>query len=92
MGTYSRDRFAVVPEASATLGYQLARGLRMTVGYTFIFLSRVARPGDQIDLALNPNLFPPEEDPFSGPLRPAFPFRDSRFWAQGISFGLEYRW
>lgn len=92
IGTYSRDRFAVVPEVGATLGYQLTRRLRFTFGYSFIYWSRVARPGDQIDLVLNPNLFPREEEPFSGPLRPRFAWQDTGFWAQGMSFGLECRW
>jgi hypothetical protein len=94
IGTYSRDRFAVVPEVGATLGYQLNRRLKFTFGYSFIYWSRVARPGDQIDLVLNPNLFAPEKEdaePF-GPDRPAFAWHDTGFWAQGMSFGLEYRW
>jgi hypothetical protein len=48
----------------------------------------VARPGDQIDVALNPLQLTP--GPFIGPERPAFEFRDSDFWAQGLNFGLEY--
>ena len=92
IGSFSRDEFSVLPEIGLTLGYQLTRRLRLTVGYTLLYWSRVARPGDQIDLEVNPSLltFPPNPAPI--PARPRFDFRDSDLWAQGINLGGEYRW
>ncbi|HUT91730.1 MAG TPA: BBP7 family outer membrane beta-barrel protein [Thermoguttaceae bacterium] len=92
IGEYGDDQFAVVPEVGITLGYQLTCRLRATFGYSFIYWSDVARPGEQIDTRLNPNLFPPEQVPFSGALRPRFVFRDTDFWAQGLNFGVDYLW
>lgn len=92
IGSYERDRFAVVPELGATIGYQLTRGWKLNVGYSFIYWSSVVRPGDQIDLDVNPNLLPPEESAFTGPLRPQFQFVESDYWIQGLSLGAEYRW
>ena len=92
IGEYGTDEFAVVPEVGITLGYQLTCRLRATFGYSFIYWSDVARPGEQIDTRVNPNLFPPEQVPFSGPLRPRFVFDDTDFWAQGLNFGVDYRW
>ena len=92
IGEYGDDDFAVVPEVGITLGYQLTCRLRATFGYSFIYWSDVARPGEQIDTRLNPNLFPPEQVPFSGPLRPQFVLHDTDFWAQGLNFGVDYRW
>jgi hypothetical protein len=88
IGTFSEENFAVVPEVGLTLGYFVRPRLRALMGYTFIYWSHVARPGDQIDVALNPLQLTP--GPFIGPERPAFEFRDSDFWAQGLNFGLEY--
>ena len=51
-----------MPELGVTLGYQLNPCWRATLGYTFIYWSRVARAGDQIDRDINPDLFPPEQD------------------------------
>jgi hypothetical protein len=92
IGHYSRDELAVVPELGANIGYHLTPRLQATLGYTFIYWSRVVRPGDQIDLEVNPDLLPPEADPFTGPLRPQFVFRTTDFWAQGLQAGLDYRW
>jgi hypothetical protein len=92
IGRYSRDVFAIVPQLGATLGWRITQRLSLTAGYTFIYFSNVIRAGDQVDLDVNPNLLPPELDPFSGALRPRFVFRESDFWAHGFSFGGDLRW
>jgi hypothetical protein len=92
IGTYDRDKFTMVPELGVTLGYQMTRRLRATAGYSLIYWGNVVRPGDQVDLDVNPNLLPPEIDPFTGPLRPQFEFVETDYWVQGLSFGGEFRW
>ncbi|MFT7640572.1 MAG: hypothetical protein ACI9G1_002315 [Pirellulaceae bacterium] len=92
IGHYTRDRFSFVPEVGASLGYNLTSQLRATVGYTMIYWSNVVRPGDHIDTVVNPNLLPPAVDPLVGPSRPQFAFNDTHYWAQGLNFGLHYRW
>ncbi|MFL5245529.1 MAG: BBP7 family outer membrane beta-barrel protein [Gemmataceae bacterium] len=91
-GRFSRDDFAVVPEAGATVGYQITDHLRATFGYTFLYISSVTRPGDSIDLALNPNQIPLSltAGPLIGPVRPIARVQDTEFWAQGLNFGLEF--
>ncbi len=92
IGTYDRNTFSVIPELGATLGYQFTRNIRLTTGYSLIYWGNVVRPGDQVDLDVNPNLFPPEAVPFTGPLRPQFQFVSSDYWVHGLSFGAEMRW
>jgi hypothetical protein len=94
IGHYSRNQFAVLPQANVAVGYQVTRHLRASVGYTFLYCSNVVRPGDQIDRVVNPTLLPTNLGPgaASPTARPAFAFHDSDFWAQGISFGLEFRY
>ena len=90
IGSHRRDQFSMIPELGATLAFRVTERLRLTAGYTLIYWSRVARPGDHIDLDLNTNLFP---DPLpGGPPRPAFAWRDTDYWAQGFSAGLDWRW
>ena len=78
IGRYARNRFAVAPEAQLTLGYQVTPWLKATIGYDFLYLSQVARAGNQID------------NTFDGVGRPAVPFSTSGFWAQGINLGLHF--
>jgi len=65
------------------------------VGYSFLYISGVARPGDQIDRAINPNQAPAitvaNPPPLNGPSRPAFPAADSDFWAHGVNLGVRLR-
>jgi hypothetical protein len=49
--SFSRDRFAVVPEVNVDAGYEFNRFCRASVGYNFLYWSSVARPGDQVGSA-----------------------------------------
>jgi hypothetical protein len=93
-GRAGDDQFAVVPEASVQLGFEITPKLRATIGYTFLYWSDVVRSGSQIDLGLNPALIPTSATfgTPGGPARPALTIRETDFWAQGLSFGLEYRY
>jgi hypothetical protein len=76
-GRYWSDRFALVPEAQLTVGYQLGAHVRAVVGYDFLYWSSVARPGNQVD------------NVYDGVSRPAVRLASSSFWAQGLTFQLQ---
>jgi hypothetical protein len=93
-GQFTRGPFAVVPELGVRVGYQLSRHIRLFAGYTFLYWSTVVRPGDQIDRGVNPtqvSVIQPAGS-LTGPARPAFVFHETDFWAQGGTFGLEFRY
>jgi hypothetical protein len=90
IGSRSRDRFAVVPELGLNLGYQLTDWLRISLGYSFIYWSNVARPGSEVDRVINPSQIPPGV--LAGTPRPAPIFRDTDFWVHGFNVGLEFRY
>jgi hypothetical protein len=94
IGQHSNNRFAVVPEVGINLGYQVADWWRVFVGYDFLLLSSVIRPGDQIDPNINVSFIPNfySNAPASPLLRPAPTLKDTNFWAQGISIGMEIRY
>jgi Putative beta barrel porin-7 (BBP7) len=94
IGHYEHDAFAVVPEIGFNIGYQVTDHMRAYVGYTFLYWSDVVRPGDQIDRTVNLTQIPSSAGPGTlvGPARPAFNFNQSDFWAQGINFGVEFRY
>lgn len=94
-GRHTRDVFAVVPEVNANVGVAFANWGRVYVGYNFLFASSVSRPGDVINRNLNVTQVPGlGGDPAAlvGPPEPAFRFNRSDFWAQGLNFGLEFRY
>lgn len=93
IGNYSRNEFGVMPELAANLAFSITPRMRVIAGYTFVYLSTVVRPGDQIDLDVNSRLLPNDTRPPAGDMsHPKFVFRDSDFWAQGLNVGLDYRW
>ena len=86
-GTHTSQQFSVMPEIGLTLGYDLTPRLKASVGYTLLYWTNVARPGDQIDLNVDPRQFaPPTQES-----RPQFVLHTSDFWAQGVNLGLDYR-
>ena len=85
-----------MPQVEVNAGYQVCDHLCLHAGYTFLYWSRVARPGDQIDRVINPTQAPAINGTFpgslSGPARPALTIHDTDFWAQGLNFALELRY
>jgi hypothetical protein len=93
-GQFSRNTFAVVPEVGMNLSFQLTDHLRIFAGYTFLYWSNVARPGDQVDTSVNPNLVPTSMTfgAAGGPVRPTFAFRGTDFFAHGANLGIELKY
>ena len=94
IGDYERNELSVLPQLGVTLGYKLTQRLKLTGGYTFVYWSNVVRPGEQIDLEVNPGNLPFADPPDADglPARPQFSFHQNDFWAHGLSAGLEYQW
>jgi len=93
-GRFSRNTFAVVPEVSGKIGFRVSERLSVFGGYTILYWNRIARPGEQIDRNLNPNLIPTSTK-FGGPADPPQPatlFRTNDYWAQGMTWGVEFRY
>lgn len=90
-GNYNDDTCIVVPEVGVRLAWEIKDHISLTAGYNLLFLSNVWRPGDMIDLRVNPNLIPPIQNP-QQPYLPAFEPKQSSFWAQGVTMGIEVRY
>jgi hypothetical protein len=92
IGRRTHDDFAVVPEFEIKVGYQVTSCLRATIGYDFLYVSRVVRPGSQIDLVVDDTANPVNGGFVAGTTGTAFPrplFNRTDFWAQGLTFGIE---
>ena len=102
IGSHSQTRFAVAPELAFKIGYDVTDHLRLFAGYDFLYLSSVVRPGDQIDLNVNPAFRPAsgttpgfgnfQSPAAAGPRVPAPQLNTTTYWAQGLTFGLMYRY
>jgi hypothetical protein len=93
IGQRTSDQFSVVPEVDFKIGYNFTPRIRTFVGYNFMYWSRVARPGEQIDPRVDVRQVPTVPG-FDGAAH-SFPspvLRNSDFWAQGITAGLEFRY
>ena len=97
IGRYSQRDFTMIPEIGVTVGYDLTCNLRFTFGYSLIYWSKVARPGQQIDTSLDlaragvdglPDIPPAGAE---NAVMPKFRFCTDDLWAQGMNFGLSYR-
>jgi hypothetical protein len=95
IGVFDNDEFAAIPEAHVKVKYDLWENLRFTIGYRFIYLSEVVRPGDQIDLNLTTAQFPTPLPP-AGPGTPGgFPvqtFNSTSVLMHGVDVGLEWQY
>ena len=87
IGSYSRNRFALLPELSLGLSTHLNRCWEFNVGYHLLYWSEAARPGDQIDRQVSQ--FPPQ--PPAGSLHPSFELDTGGVLIHGLQTGLIYR-
>ena len=87
IGTHVRDRLCFIPEMTANLAYHVTPTFSVHVGYNLIWISDVVLSGDQIDRRVNLSQVP---GPVVGPNLPAFQFRSTEYWVQGINLGLNW--
>lgn len=88
IGKYSSNVGAVLPEGGANLNWRLRSNMKLKVGYSLLYLGRVQRADDQIDLTVNPDLFPPVV-PAATPRRPVFADQTSNIWIQTLNVGVD---
>jgi putative beta barrel porin BBP7 len=94
IGRQQQDELAFIPEVGFNVGLQLTRHLKLYAGYSLLWVSTVARAGEEIDPVVNVTQFPilAGNGPLVGPARPAFKFEGAAFWAQGLNLGLDLRY
>lgn len=85
IGTYTRDKTVWIPEFGISAAYEVREWLRLTVGYSGIWISDVVLSGNHIDRVVNPTQF--TGGLLDGPARPAFTFRGTDYWLHGVNLG-----
>ena len=95
-GSFTQNKFAVLPEVGFNVGYHITPHFRVFVGYNFLYLSSVLRPAGLINPNVDPARIPNFPLPNGGspvfPPQPAPLFRTTDFFAQGINFGIQFTW
>lgn len=89
IGQHRRDQFCFVPEIGVQMGYQLSRNVSVTAGYTWLYMTNVARPGDAID---RNTTVPTIGLPPGSATNPGVNWQTGNFWAQGIDLGIVVRY
>lgn len=95
MGRHRRDVFTVIPEVGVNLGFRVTDWMSLTLGYNFLYITNVARPGNQMDGAINPSQAPAislsQNQTLSGAARPELiKVKSSDFWAHGLTAGIAF--
>jgi hypothetical protein len=89
-GKRTLNTFVVVPEVNANVRYRVFDWLEVFGGYNFLYISNVARPGDQIERAINPAQIP-SLGGLGGVAPPLQPRNTTDFYLHGASVGLQVR-
>jgi hypothetical protein len=93
IGRYKQDQFAIFTDVNVSLGYNFTRWFTATVGYNYMHLSAVARPGTAITGRTDPTLLPTSALYGTGGGAPqAFNNRVDDFWLHGLNFGFVVRY
>ncbi len=94
IGDYSQNKFTIVPEVAVSAGYKITPQIRVFATASFLYVSNVVRPGEQINRNINTTQSvswgndPPAV--LKGPAQPNFQFATTDFWASTLSLGLAY--
>jgi hypothetical protein len=94
IGTYNRDRFAVIPEIGGNIGLAVTRGLTLYTGVSAMYFSDIARPGDQVNPVVSSAAIPFSAN-YGAPGAPRSPFyqiRETSHWLGGVNFGLRLQY
>lgn len=90
IGTYFRHDTIYVPEIGLNANRQLNDHWDFSIGYTFMYWSKVVLAGDQIDTTIDGGLL--QGGAGNGIRRPLFQFRETDFFLHAMTFGLNYRY
>jgi len=99
IGRTTTDRFSVLADAHGMIGVQLGKRARLGIGYQFLYLNNVARPGDQVVTSIDPRLVPisaaygtriPTNAPGGPGTPPVTPLNRGDVVAHGVRFSIVF--
>jgi len=90
IGNHRSEDWTIFPEFGIHLAWQISSRLQMHLGYSFLFMNDIVRAHDQLNLTINPGLFPPPTAAAGSPNQPSFSFHFGDEWIQAINLGFEF--
>ncbi len=91
-GTTSWDEFALIPELNLGVRYHFSERLSLALGYSLLWITDVARTGQQIDRVINTTQWPVNGGVPIGPARPEVLNGHSDMWVQGLNLGVVFEY
>lgn len=94
IGTYTHDEFCIIPEVNLNIGINLTKSLSMYMGYNFVYVSRVIRPGNQLTPFIDSTTIPFSSQYGNAGGVPGVmkALVQDDFWLQGVSFGFAFKY
>jgi hypothetical protein len=87
-GAFERTETAFAFDLTANLTYNFSPRAKVWGGYSILWLSSVARPGEQINPVINDSTVPFIANPtVNSSTAPAFRWKSNDYWVQGLNFG-----
>jgi hypothetical protein len=91
IGAYNHNTTTFIPEANATIGYRMASWATAFIGYNFMYVNNLVRPGHEINPVVSPENLPFQAG--GAGAQPAFPgFKQQSLWLQGANVGLSFQY
>jgi Putative beta barrel porin-7 (BBP7) len=95
IGRYTENKLAVVPEMGLKFTVPINGHVSLSLGFTTLYWSRIARPADQVEMSINSSQIPsfPGATPGAGGVtHSGIPFNQSDMWLMGASFSVQVKW
>lgn len=87
-----RSPIGYMSELNVRFGYRFNEHWLVSVGYTFLYWGNIIRPEEQINPDIDPRNVPSNLSYNPNAHLPPFALQATNYWAQGLTFGLEYRY
>lgn len=94
IGKFNNDEFAIIPELTMNFGVNLTKSVNLFVGYNLMWISSVARPGNQVNPLIDSSTVPfsPNYGDLGRVPGSRLLFVQDDFWLTGVNFGLSVKY
>ncbi len=94
LGRFITNRFGIATEIGTQVGFNITENARIGLGYQFLYMNNVARPGKQFDMTVNTRVIPvsPSFGSITGVSAPNVTFDREGFFAHGVTITMEARY